>query len=46
MSDGITDAFKKGSIDDEIKRETHRIKFLKAELKKAKRSLRELKRNK
>ena len=46
MSDGITDAHRKISTEDEIKMETRRIEYLEKELEEARRSLRELKRNK
>ena len=46
MSDGITDAYRKISKEDEILMETSRIESLEHELEKARRALRELKRNK
>jgi predicted RNase H-like nuclease (RuvC/YqgF family) len=46
MSDGITDGWKKMEKEDEIKMETRRVEMLEKELEKAKRNLRELKRDK
>jgi hypothetical protein len=45
MSDGITEAYRKISKEDEIIMETRRVAALEAELKKARRVLRELKGN-
>ena len=46
MSDGITDGWRKEDKNKEIERETIRINLMELDLERAKRALRELKRNK
>ena len=46
MSDGITDGWKKEDKEKEIERETYRINLMEIDLEKARKALRELKRDK
>lgn len=46
MSDGITDAWEKEDKAKEIERETNRINLMEIDLDKARKALRELKRDK
>ena len=46
MSDGITDGWRKEDKNKEIERETIRINLMELDLEKARKALRELKRNK
>jgi len=46
MSDGISEAWKKANLEEEIERETYRIMIMESELEKAKKVLRELKKDK
>ena len=46
MSDGITEAWKKEDKEKEIERETIRINMMELDLEKARKALRELKRDK
>ena len=46
MSDGITDGWRKEDKNKEIERETIRINLMEFDLEKARKALRELKRNK